>query len=555
MGAKLYGSLPGALCFREKYHATQKTDNSLTFPFVTILTGRLPPNGCKPYFYPSIFPMKCLSLVVLSCLALPALAQQNEAARFSRTITPGELKKKLSIIASDEMEGRETATPGQKRAAAYIENYFRGIGLQPGNNGSYQQVYPVYQDSLVQLYLKVDQAEATGQYTVSPSSLATGSWNFNKVLFAGFGLTEAGNDPYFGLDVKDKWLMLLEGSAASVDSLPEAKEYKNIRAVRMKPYTAFGKGARGLLIVVNSLPETGSKGNMYLEAKSGGKPVIYITAALAARILHQQQASIKALRNLVPGVYPTNVAINETVQQLRLESSNVIGVLPGTDKKGEYVFVTGHYDHLGKRGNVIYNGADDDGSGTTSVLQIANAFAQAKKAGKGPRRTMVFMTVSGEEKGLWGSEYYSEHPIFPLDQTSVDLNIDMVGRIDPDYKGDSLNYVYAIGEDKLSSELQRITDSINTNPALEIDRRFNDPKDPNRFYFRSDHYNFARKGVPVIFYFNGVHADYHQPGDKVEKINFPLMAKRVQLVFKTAWVMANRENMLLRDKPLPQEAR
>ena len=158
------------------------------------------------------------------------------------------------------------------------------------------------------------------------------------------------------------------------------------------------------------------------------------------------------------------------------------------------------------------------------------------------------MTVSGEEKGLLGSEFYSEHPAVPMNKTSVDLNIDMVGRIDPTYKGDSLNYIYIIGDDKLSSDLQPITDSINKRyTSLQLDRRFNDLKDPNRYYYRSDHYNFAKNGVPVIFYFNGTHADYHRATDTVDKINFDLMAKRVKLVFYTAWEMANRNEMVKRN--------
>jgi Zn-dependent M28 family amino/carboxypeptidase len=165
------------------------------------------------------------------------------------------------------------------------------------------------------------------------------------------------------------------------------------------------------------------------------------------------------------------------------------------------------------------------------------------------------MTVSGEEKGLWGSEYYGDHPIYPLEKTTVNLNTDMVGRIDPSYKGDSLNYVFVIGEDKLSSDLLKITDSINTRFNMELDRRYNDPKDPNRFYYRSDHYNFAKKGVPIIFYFNGVHKDYHRESDTIEKINFDVMEKRVRLIFTTAWVMANRENMLKRDLPLNMPGR
>ena len=162
------------------------------------------------------------------------------------------------------------------------------------------------------------------------------------------------------------------------------------------------------------------------------------------------------------------------------------------------------------------------------------------------------MTVSGEEEGLWGSAYYGDHPIFPLDKTTVDLNIDMIGRIDPKRKvGDSTNYVYIVGDDKLSSDFHPI--SIATNDKytkLELDYKFNDPKDPERIYFRSDHFNFARKGVPIIFYFNGTHNDYHRPTDTPDKINYDLYAKRAQLVFYTAWDMANRDQMLKRDIPL-----
>jgi Zn-dependent M28 family amino/carboxypeptidase len=279
-------------------------------------------------------------------------------------------------------------------------------------------------------------------------------------------------------------------------------------------------------------------------------PVISVSYQAAASILTRYLNNYSDLKNIAPGNYATNIKLTIDKTTNNLESSNVIGLLEGTDKKDEYIILTGHYDHLGKRDSVIYYGADDDGSGTVSVIEMAQAFAEAKKKGKGPRRSILFMTVSGEEKGLWGSEYYTNHPIVPLTKTSVNLNTDMVGRIDPLYKGDSMNYVYAIGEDKLSSELISITDSINKTANLEIDRRFNDPKDPNRFYYRSDHYNFAKNGVPIIFYFDGVHKDYHRATDTVEKINFDLMEKRVRLIFNTAWVMANRNEMIKRDLPL-----
>ncbi|MFW2476337.1 MAG: M28 family peptidase, partial [Sediminibacterium sp.] len=314
--------------------------------------------------------------------------------------------------------------------------------------------------------------------------------------------------------------------------------------------------AAGIVVVSKAFPrKTPSQKNGGLSlTKPTTEPVPAITVSeeVASALLgRMSKLTIEQMAELNKGVYRSELKIKADKKVNDLESSNVIAVLPGTDKADEYVFVTSHYDHEGIINGQIYYGADDDGSGTVSVLEIAEAFAAAKKKGDGPRRTMVFMNVSGEEKGLLGSRYYSEHPIFPLDKTSVDLNIDMVGRIDPTYKGDSMNYVYVIGDDKLSSDLKPITDDVNKKYSnMELDRRFNDPKDPNRFYYRSDHYNFAAKGVPVIFYFNGTHRDYHRPTDTVEKINFDVMEKRARLIYHTAWVIANKDTMLKRDIPL-----
>ena len=500
--------------------------------------------------------MKKLFYCLFLLTSLPAFSQSDVASRYAATITPAELKKKLTVIAGADMEGRETATPGQKKAAAYIEAYFKKIGLQPGVGTGYQLQFPVYQDSMESAVLNINgnALSMNKDFTLQASSFATGNWSAKNIVFASYGLTDTINNNFDGLDVKDKWVMVTDGTPADMDNTPEAVSYQNYYANRLKVTGLKSKGVKGILIITKTLPvaTTASvKGNMYIDKKANAVPVIYITIAAAADIVKQSLDSFTKLKTVVRGVYPATLSFNEQKATLNLQSSDVIGILPGTDKKDEYVFVTGHYDHLGKQGNVIYYGADDDGSGTTSVLQIATAFSNAKKKGNGPRRTMIFMTVSGEEKGLWGSEYYTSHPVFPLAKTDVDLNIDMVGRIDPSYKGDSLNYVYTIGEDKLSSDLRPITDSINNKYSnMELDRRFNDPKDPNRFYYRSDHYNFAKNGVPVIFYFNGVHADYHKPTDTVDKINFDLMAKRDKLVFYTAWAIANRENTLKRDIPL-----
>ena len=206
--------------------------------------------------------------------------------------------------------------------------------------------------------------------------------------------------------------------------------------------------------------------------------------------------------------------------------------------------ITAHFDHLGKHGDDIFNGANDNGSGTSTVLDIAQAFALAKQKGVGPRRSVLCMLVTGEEKGLLGSEYYAENPVFPLENTVVNVNVDMVGRVDKKHEGNP-DYIYVIGSDRLSTDLHRINEEANARTMkLELDYTYNAKDDPNRYYQRSDHYNFAERGVPAIFYFNGSHEDYHRPSDTIEKIDFEAMAKIGKLVFYTSWELANRDERI-----------
>lgn len=229
------------------------------------------------------------------------------------------------------------------------------------------------------------------------------------------------------------------------------------------------------------------------------------------------------------------------------DSENILAFIQGTEKPEEIVVVSAHYDHVGTKDGVVYNGADDDGSGTVAVMEIAEAFKQAAKEGKGPKRSVLFLHVTGEEHGLLGSKYYSEHPVFDLKNTVVDLNIDMIGRSDKENEGK--NYVYVIGSEMLSSELKKINVAANqATHQLELNYKYDDPKDPQRLYYRSDHYNFAKNGVPVAFFFDGIHEDYHKPTDDPEKIDYPLLQKRAQLVFATAWELANRKDRIVVDK-------
>lgn len=235
------------------------------------------------------------------------------------------------------------------------------------------------------------------------------------------------------------------------------------------------------------------------------------------------------------------------------DSENVLAFVKGTEKPDEIVVISAHLDHEGIKNGKIYNGADDDGSGTVAILEIAQAFKMAEKEGKGPKRSILFLHVTGEEKGLLGSKYYTENPIYPLANTVCDLNIDMIGRIDSRHKEDP-NYVYLIGSDKLSTELHNVSEAVNKKYTnINLDYKYNDENDPNRFYYRSDHYNFAKHNIPIIFYFNGTHADYHQPSDTPDKINYDLLENRTRLVFHTAWEVANRDTRIFADKATPKK--
>jgi len=250
---------------------------------------------------------------------------------------------------------------------------------------------------------------------------------------------------------------------------------------------------------------------------------------------YYQTIPISALTNKKRGYTPKN------------PSENVIAYIEGTEKPDEVLVISSHYDHMGIKDDKIYYGADDNASGTTAVLEISQAFAKAKKEGHGPKRSIMFINFTGEERGLLGSKYFASNPVVPMENIVANLNIDMIGRIGKEHPNDE-NYVYVIGADRLSTELHNINEKANEKyTKMDLDYTYNEDDDPNRFYFRSDHYNFAKNRIPIIFYFNGVHADYHKPTDTPDKINLELLVKRAKLVFYTAWEIANREERLIVD--------
>lgn len=495
--------------------------------------------------------MRKLCLVMAIGFSFAASAQKIANPQpYANTITTDDLKKHLYIVAGKEMEGRETATEGQRKAATYIEDQFRALGLLPGNSGSYQMPFPVYQDNQVKATIEVNGKafDVYKDFVVGLANAYSATMFGSEVVFVGDGLSDSARDSFKGANAAGKIVLVMSGKAPARPRGSMGGSFQE---------NAQKNGAAAILLVQSGFPRKAGDGRGFQYVNAFRKTIYpntyIISEQIAEAILGADFAAAKEAvnnGNAQPKTYAANIMLEYAKEVNKLVSTNVIGYIEGTDKKDEYVFLTAHYDHLGKRGDsVIYYGADDDGSGTVSIIELAEAFAKAKAAGKGPRRSIVFMAVSGEEKGLWGSAYYGDHPLFPLEKTTVDLNIDMIGRIDPKRKnGDSTNYVYVVGDDKLSTDLRPISENANKKyTKLELDYKYNDPNDTERIYYRSDHFNFARKGVPIIFYFNGTHNDYHRPTDTPDKINYDLMAKRAQLVFYTAWEMANRNDMLKRD--------
>lgn len=394
----------------------------------------------------------------------------------------------------------------------------------------------------------------------------------NEIIFIGYGIGAENYDDLKGIDIAGKTVLMInkdepiKEGISWITKTKEASDWgkaqgragtKRVQFIQSKKpalILAVSPDVQPMLDRMGGIPaSSGGRLSIKPEAARLANPlaaVFNIAPQLANQLLASSGTTYDKLKSDIDnnGIPQTrSLKVNLTADYCTIykdvKAVDVLGYMPGTDLKDEVLVFSAHYDHIGlttSGEDKVNNGADDDGSGTTGILEIAKAFAKAKKQGNGPRRSILFLGNVGEEKGLLGSEYYSEHPVFPLEKTIADLNIDMIGRVDPSHK-DNPEYCYLIGSDKLSTTLYKISEEANnTYTKLTIDYKYNDPNDPERIYYRSDHYNFAKHNVPIIFYFNGVHEDYHKPSDEVSKINFPLLVKRAQLVFFTGWELANR---------------
>ncbi|WP_296622776.1 M28 family peptidase [Marivirga sp.] len=474
------------------------------------------------------------STLVMTLLAVSLLSGQvmeKQARKYAKTIIDDDLTRHLTLLASDSLEGRETGKKGQKMAAEYIKNHFESLGLQAPVDGSYFQKFNLYQTYRGEAEMVVNGKTIKNLDQMVYWANVPFEKNEIEIVY----VNKAQEEDLEGINAEGKFLAFkADGQFTPV--------LKSLEEAGAKGAIVFAEDSSRMNMVLRYGRYYATHGSLSrTEPSKDGLASVVIYQELADDIFGKSLSELEIGETAKAELY---AEINTEV----IETENVLGYLEGTEKKDELIVLTAHYDHVGIQDGKVYNGADDDASGTTAVMEIAEAFVKAKEAGHGPKRSILFMPVTGEEKGLLGSAHYAENPVFPLENTVTNLNIDMIGRIDSVHKDDR-EFVYLIGSNRISTELHEISEAMNDNyTKLELDYTYNAEDHPDRIYYRSDHWNFAKNGVPIIFYFNGTHADYHQHTDTVEKIEFDLLKKRTDLVFYTAWEIANREERLTIDE-------
>jgi len=484
----------------------------------------------------------------------------KEVTAFAETITAAELKEALYTYASDDFEGRETGEPGQKKAVEYLKKQYVALGIpSPIAKDDYFQEVPLVKAETPEITFSVNNKEfKVIDDFVSIVEGDNGVTTADEIVYVGYGIETEKISSYGSMDVKGKIVLIKDGepkkdSIYTISGTKNASKWSTREQYGAKREIAMAKGAKAILfyspqiypIVAQSMGGAGGRISLKETKKADPKFYYFFVNTSIAKTIHATiDTDAKAQNIKIP------FSLNYMSKSKDINSENVLAFLKGSEKPDEILVISAHLDHEGIKDGKVYNGADDDGSGTVALLEIAEAFKMAIDNGQTPKRSILFLHVTGEEKGLLGSRYYADmDPIFPLKNTVANLNIDMIGRTDPKRKSNTKNYIYLIGSDKLSTELHNLSEEVNKKYCnVDLDYTYNDENDPNRFYYRSDHYNFAKNNIPVIFYFNGTHDDYHQPSDTPDKIEYDLLENRTRLVFHTAWEIVNRDGRLIVDK-------
>jgi Zn-dependent M28 family amino/carboxypeptidase len=513
------------------------------------------------------------------------------AQRGVDAITAGQMRDYLTFIASDEMEGRDTPSRGLDTTAKFLAMNLARWGFKPaGDNGTFLQRIDLRRDRIDGNQTKV---ELNGRVLTAGRDYlpAGGSGDIKgQLVFAGNGwyLKSKSIDAYNGVDPTGKIAVIFGSPNIRPRAISQADLGKQGEDSLNPNDYARKRGAIGIIYVPDfqyianwernrqRIMERGSIAvAKFLTPTNAPLPSIVISPEIANALFMGEAQSAAGIFNAsyeseMPAPFllrsTKSMNINILSSYETVPTQNVVAVWEGTDPvlKEEYVALGAHYDHVGicapGTADPICNGADDDGSGTTALLSMAEALAKAPTR---PKRSVLFVWHCGEEKGLWGSRYFTEYPTVPLDRIVTQINIDMIGRSktadDTNERDKELTgpeSIYLIGSTMMSTELGELVDTVNKSYLnIGYDRRYDDPGDTNRFFYRSDHFNYARKGIPIIFFFDGVHQDYHRPGDSPDKIDYQKMERVTRTVYMTLWEVANRPTRPKVDKPLPSQLR
>ena len=546
-----------------------------------------------------------LILVLILSVALPTSFAQRRgtrsdasknastlAARGVDTITAAQLRDYLTFIASDEMEGRDTPSRGLDTTAKFIAMNLERWGFKPaGDDGTFFQKIALKRDALD---ASKTTAEINGQkFTFAddflPNAVAAAISGPAVYVGNGWVIKSKNLNPYEGIDVKDKIMVVLGAPFPGFPKGVTRADLSGTQGVDWASPAVYAQqhGAKGILVIPDSQtsqnweqlrarvlqPSRATVEKFSTQPNAPPVPAVTMSTKMATALFEGEKFDAMTLvannesGQTVPAFELSsskNVTVTIAIKAERPTTQNVVAVWEGSDPvlKNEYVAVGAHYDHVGicapGQADPICNGADDDGSGTTAVLGMAEAISHAKQR---PKRSVLFVWHCGEEKGLWGSRYFTDYPTIPLDKVVTQLNIDMIGRSkkegDTNARNKDLtgpNAIYVIGSTMMSTELGSLAQQVNKSFLnLTYDTKYDDPADPNRFFFRSDHYNYARKGIPIIFFFDGVHEDYHRPGDEPQKIDYDKMEKVARTIYMTLWAVTNLPARPKVDKPLPAQ--
>jgi len=511
-------------------------------------------------------PTRFRSLLVLALLA--AACSTTPSPHGAALPVPRLIDAHMEFLASDDLGGRETGSVHSQITGQYVASVFRAAGLEPaGDDGGYLQSYPMSANRTVLDETRLVVSSADGVES-SPLELfddylarglgSTGADLSAGVVFAGYGIVSANDDvdEYAGLDVAGKWALVLDGRP------PERPELRRQAYWRSKRSAAEKAGALGLLLVADestdsargyleSLGDTMRHPRMSVEREGGSEdaawPMVWLRERAANVVMGAAGLDVAAelaarVEQIVPGrpLDTVNVALVAPVEKASTHAYNILGLLPGSDPAlaHEAIVVTAHNDHVGiMRDGRVNNGADDNASGTTTLLVAAQLMATAPA----PRRSVLFLSVSGEEKGLLGSEWWVNHPTMPIEDCIGNVNIDMVGRNDPTAVG-----ITPSPEHHDYNTI--VTRAVELGQEVGIDVGFTVPAMDgsdelvDQYYRRSDHYNFAEAGMPVAFFFSGVHEDYHRPTDELDKIDRNKLRLMADLVSRLLTDLANAED-------------